>query len=324
MKKYLKFIISSLISIVLLFFAFQNIQLNSFQSQLSEIAPISILLYLFFILLNCTFRTILWKYTTKHLGEARYVHLFGGIVTGLLVNNFMPFRLGELYRTYYFASKTGFSKMSILSTIGIERLLDIISLFILFFVGLLFGLKELNQNNNTVIVILFVCLIVIISIIIYSIETIIAHVDKNTILSMKAKRMIINLLKPLKQFYNVKSLIIFLILSILIWGSLYLSNFFLLGDISKGDARIAFLLLIFLYFGLIIPASPGGLGVVQVAFIFALSFFGIARGNALTLSIAYQGLYYAFTIVFGIPFILLSGIHFFKDKKNESQKEKIK
>jgi hypothetical protein len=121
-----------------------------------------------------------------------------------------------------------------------------------------------------------------------------------------------------------------MILGILIWASLYFSVYFLIFNIGSDNFKAAYILLIFLYMGLLIPASPGGLGVVQIAFILGLSFFGVTREHALSYSILYQGLYYIFTIILGIPFILSYGLRdFFKKKEGiismgNTAEEKIK
>ncbi|MGO0122930.1 lysylphosphatidylglycerol synthase domain-containing protein [Desulfothermobacter acidiphilus] len=62
---------------------------------------------------------------------------------------------------------------------------------------------------------------------------------------------------------------------------------------------------LFINLGLLLPSSPGALGVMQVAFWLALLPFGVSKEQSLALSFAYQAGLYLFTLAVGLPFFLL-------------------
>jgi uncharacterized protein (TIRG00374 family) len=69
-------------------------------------------------------RGIVWR--TLLQGKASYKDVFLTICEGYLLNNFLPFRLGEIGRAFLLSKKSLLSFMEILPTILIERVLDLI------------------------------------------------------------------------------------------------------------------------------------------------------------------------------------------------------
>jgi len=68
-------------------------------------------------------RGIVWR--TLLRGRASYRHVFWTLCEGYLLNNFLPFRLGEVGRAFLLGRKAKLSFMDVLSTIVIERILDL-------------------------------------------------------------------------------------------------------------------------------------------------------------------------------------------------------
>ncbi|MBN2386993.1 MAG: flippase-like domain-containing protein [Anaerolineales bacterium] len=68
-------------------------------------------------------RGAVWRALLQN--KASYKHAFLTVCEGYLLNNFFPFRLGEVGRAFLLSRKTGLGFMEVLSTIVIERLLDL-------------------------------------------------------------------------------------------------------------------------------------------------------------------------------------------------------
>ncbi len=68
-------------------------------------------------------RGVVWRALLR--GRASYRHVFLSLNEGYLLNNFLPFRLGELGRAFLLSRKTELTFMEILPTIIIERVLDL-------------------------------------------------------------------------------------------------------------------------------------------------------------------------------------------------------
>jgi uncharacterized protein (TIRG00374 family) len=68
-------------------------------------------------------RSIVWR--TLLRGRASYRDVFLTLSEGYLLNNFLPFRLGEVGRAFLLGRKAGLDFMDVLSTIVIERGMDL-------------------------------------------------------------------------------------------------------------------------------------------------------------------------------------------------------
>jgi len=69
------------------------------------------------------FRGIVWRTILR--GRASYKDVFLTLCEGYLLNNFLPFRLGEIGRTFLLGRKSRLGFMEVLPTIVIERILDL-------------------------------------------------------------------------------------------------------------------------------------------------------------------------------------------------------
>ena len=68
-------------------------------------------------------RAIVWR--TLLRDRASYQDVFFTIGEGYLLNNFLPFRLGEIGRAFLISRKSGMQFMEVLPTIVIERVMDL-------------------------------------------------------------------------------------------------------------------------------------------------------------------------------------------------------
>jgi glycosyltransferase 2 family protein len=68
-------------------------------------------------------RGVVWR--TLLRGRAPYKDVFWTLCEGYLLNSVLPFRLGEVGRAFLLGRKTGLGFMDVLSTILIERVLDL-------------------------------------------------------------------------------------------------------------------------------------------------------------------------------------------------------
>ena len=77
------------------------------------------------------FRALRWKYILSPLRSIPARRLYPVVVIGYAANNVLPARAGELVRAYYMAQRERFSGSTALATIGVERIYDGLTLFVL-------------------------------------------------------------------------------------------------------------------------------------------------------------------------------------------------
>jgi len=95
------------------------------------------------------FRSLRWGLLLRHLARMSASALYPVLVIGYMANNLLPARLGEVVRAYIMGQRYGLSKMAVLGTIAVERLLDAVVLLVLMtaaaaFVGLEGHLRALS------------------------------------------------------------------------------------------------------------------------------------------------------------------------------------
>lgn len=85
-------------------------------------------------------RTIRWQYLLRPVARPSTARLYPVVIVGLMANNIIPARVGELVRAYVLGERERVSKASALGTIAVDRLFDgltLIPMLLLFapFVG---------------------------------------------------------------------------------------------------------------------------------------------------------------------------------------------
>lgn len=69
-------------------------------------------------------RTIRWQYLLRPVSRPRTIRLYPVVLIGLMVNNLVPARMGELVRAYVLGEREKVSKAASLGTIAVDRVFD--------------------------------------------------------------------------------------------------------------------------------------------------------------------------------------------------------
>ena len=80
--------------------------------------------------LTLAFRSLRWRLLLLHLKPIPATRLYPIVAIGYLANNILPLRLGEFVRAHFLGDREGVSKASGLATIGMERVLDGLTLLL--------------------------------------------------------------------------------------------------------------------------------------------------------------------------------------------------
>ncbi len=73
-------------------------------------------------------RTIRWQYLLRPVKRVTAIRLFPVVIIGLMANNLIPARAGELARAYVLGHREKISKTTTLGTIAVDRLFDGVTL----------------------------------------------------------------------------------------------------------------------------------------------------------------------------------------------------
>ncbi|MCL6449577.1 MAG: flippase-like domain-containing protein [Armatimonadetes bacterium] len=307
-NKTVKIMTGLLVSGFFLGLAFHKVNIAEFWAALSQVNLSALAISVGFFSLSCLFRALMWRVTTTALGKVGFGKLFGGVVVGYLANNFLPLRAGEVVRAGYLAAASELPAVGLLSTIFVERAFDIFSLGFLLLLTLSIGSKGLERPAGEMIWLFFGAL-VFLFILLVGVVKVAKRVEGREATSKPLGlflRYAREFLRPLNQLCEPRMAALLAALSLIAWASNYLSILFLLKSTGNFLFEATLLVMLFVNLGILIPSSPGALGVMQAAFWVALAPFGVPKAQSLALSFAYQGGLYLFTLSVGLPFLLAS------------------
>lgn len=317
-RKVIKNLITTFIALGSIYLAFNKIDFKILWIYIVEanyfyiIAPIPIMI------LSHWVRAIRWKTILNPIYQgAGLRNLFSAVCIGYAINNILP-RGGEFVRPYFLAKKEKISFSSTFATIILERLLDVITLLILF--GITFFIYSdkilaLLPSSVDITKISYLILILLIVLIFAFYPPVI-----NFILTKVVKPISPKLFEKLSDIFS-KFLKGFAIIkepkqyaklifeSILIWFFYALPLFimFFAFDFSSQGMNFldSVLLLVASGISFSIAPTPGSIGVFHVIVkIILVKFYGYNDEQALAFATVNHGINYLVQILLGIYFII--------------------
>lgn len=123
-----KFWLGIACSALFLFLAFRKVQWAELGSTLQSVDWRYLLVATAVFILKQFVRGLRWHILLIPLGQLRTMDAFAYLNIGLMANNLLPFRAGEIARAVLLGQRKGFSKSAVLGTIVVERLVDVLVL----------------------------------------------------------------------------------------------------------------------------------------------------------------------------------------------------
>lgn len=145
LKLILKFLISLGLAIAFLHTAFQDIDFYTFGQALHKTQPIWLVFSAFFLMVSNFPRAWRWQILMAPVSRKislRYV--FRALLIGYAANNLLP-RAGEVARVVSIKQNQDLSGSALLATVLVERVLDMLSLLLLFGVVLFFFRSDIEN-----------------------------------------------------------------------------------------------------------------------------------------------------------------------------------
>ena len=130
MKDAKRLIPGAIISILLIAAILYFVDLRAMVDAIRNANYVYLVIALFIGFFWIAVRAVVWRTLLRN--RAAYRDVFWTVGEGYLLNNFLPFRLGEIGRAFLLSRKSGMAFMEILPTIVIERTMDLIYTAIIF------------------------------------------------------------------------------------------------------------------------------------------------------------------------------------------------
>lgn len=267
-------------------------------------------------------RTWRWKLLLKYSPNIEWFSVLNGLIVGFAGNNILPARAGELLRMQYLSKKESLGRVGILTSILVEKIVDAIALASFLFVVSFFFLKEIDSE-----VVFKQSLFVLLIVLVFTILLVVYFIKKNELILLfvrsyggKFSSRIDSFLHRIYESLAIVKLDIdglkVLALSFLIWtmeGLVFVTGIYAVG-IHESFFLIGFLTLCIVNFSILIPSSPGYIGVFQAAFIFAFSIFKIDKNAGLAAALLVHACQFLPITLWGILFFFINAFSFKNDK----------
>ncbi|MFQ5866805.1 MAG: lysylphosphatidylglycerol synthase transmembrane domain-containing protein [bacterium] len=311
-------VIGILVSILFLYLAFRRFNVEEGKRALKManyywLLP-AVISYMFAFLM----RGIRWRYLLLPIKKCKILNLISTIFIGFMANNLLPLRVGELIRAYMNGKKENISKSSSLATIVVERVFDGLALVILLLVAFLFlgsgsyprhSFPQWLKKMIYVAWFLFLGILILLYIMMRSKE-LTRKVIKYLFSFLKEPvlKKILNLTSSFIEGLNVlrqrREILIVSSLSILVWT--FEGTTFYLGAKALNlfiSYPQAYLTMVVIALGLVIPSSPAFVGVYEYFCVTALALFAIDKSLALSYAVLLHFLQFSLLVGLGLFFL---------------------
>ncbi|HNX96545.1 MAG TPA: lysylphosphatidylglycerol synthase transmembrane domain-containing protein [Candidatus Aminicenantes bacterium] len=134
-----KSLVVAAITLLLLFLFFRNVDLRATLTVLESIPWWLPLVYALSIVGQYVIRAWRWRVLLRAQKEGiAFRSLFSATVIGFMISYLLPGRIGEVVRPLLLADREGISRSASLGSIVMERLFDLLAVFLLFLVAIFF------------------------------------------------------------------------------------------------------------------------------------------------------------------------------------------
>ena len=309
MKNILRWLPGLLITILATFLIYKFVDIDELVNSLSKISFNNILVIVVITLISIAARAVAWM---KLLPKVSFIDSFLLINESYLFNNLIP-RSGELVKTILFAKPASEHAFTIISSVIVERSLDLVIAASMFLVTFPFVI-QLNSIRPIAYTLLILFLLFLISGFLIAlnaekVKTWLRNIGKrNTNFMEKILpriEMIIDGFLILTNWRQFISVLFWIIISWLLW------TFILFYGINTIHGGNKFWWAIFtqgvLALGIALPSAPAGLGVFEGTMVAALSVFNINREESLSIAVVIHFIQIIITTVIGFIAVMKQG-----------------
>lgn len=274
-KKYLGYIFPIILMVGFLYLTFKDVNLHEALSIIADSSLLWLIVFIFSFYISHIFRAVRWKVmlsSTKQ--DTSLLYLLGATMIGYGVNSFVP-RLGEFYRGMFAGKWENISRPSMLGSIVVERVIDILILGVSVLVSVIIYPGNLYQDVvwlKSALYFGFLGIFLIIAVLIFLVKMkhkfygwIVRFIGRFSESGAKKLSYIFEMLidgfstvKGLKNFIwvTILSALIMLSYGLTSYIGFYVLNFDATHEVSFG---MAWIVMTISAFGVIIP-TPGGTG----------------------------------------------------------------
>ncbi len=302
--------IGLLISVAALYFSLRGVRWADVGTAIQDANYALVALAALVLCISLLFRTLRWRVLFHPDRSLSRYHLFGSLNVAYLINNILPFQVGDLGRAYLVSELEGVSATRSLSTVVVERMLDVFTL--LLFLLIVVPFVDIPDRARIPSLMLGgLVALAAVAMIVASLKQDAAMrlVDRLLVLAPvsvrpKLSEMAHNALRAFSVLSNPRIAAELISWSVVIWLTVGLVVF--LGMEAFGiheGFEAALFLVVATTFGFLIPSSPGAFGIYHGIVIATLEGFGVDHSLAVSYALVIHMVFYLPPMFIGVGFL---------------------
>jgi uncharacterized protein (TIRG00374 family) len=259
-----------------------------------------------------------WQLLLRPVGTIPFLPLFSATAIGFLCNMVLPLRVGEVIRPVLLAKRTDVPVSSVLASVVLERLLDMLTILVL--LGLVMCLVPVSSTIRQSGIVFLVLAVV-------AVATVVAlqrqHPFALTLVRWVLARMpaavrdradaaLQSFIGGLQGIGDGPALLRILAYSIYLW--MVIASTFALGFLACGldvPTVSGALALVTVVAGAVsAPSAPGFIGTFQAGCVVGLGLFGVSHADAIPYAFVVWAAQWLTQIVLGVVFLLRENVSF--------------
>jgi uncharacterized protein (TIRG00374 family) len=330
--KVFRWLVPLLISGVAIYLLLRNIDAQELSDAFRRVNFSSLILAILVGVVSLFLRVWCWHLLLKR--QFPYWRVFFAMNSGYLLNNILPFRLGEFGRAILLGGRNdkAISSLEVLSSIVVERVIDVFIAFALF-LGTLSLVTAEGSGKVISLVAVGILILVFIALAFFA-------KNKDRVFSWLELRKgrhlrsigwlqpkIDALLKGLSVMNQPKVFWASFILLALSWGISMIQHYFILVEIVPGNPAWWVVFLVSAgALGFALPSAPAGIGVYEAAIVGAFALLGVAYSDAFAYALILHAIQFVMSNVLGFIGLVREGQSFgdlykriVSQKRSESQ-----
>lgn len=294
-KKAITLVAGIAISVALMVYLFHEVDFAELSTALKGANYWWLIPNIILIMVTMVFRAYRWRHMVMPIKDVPLSRLFSITMIGFMANNVLPFRLGEFVRAYSLSSKEQVSKSASMATIFVERIVfDLLMLLLIFGVVLLVSpLIVVEELKIGAIVTVITGLIGLLGAFYISTRAERdSHILKRILTFLpqrvrpKIEDVVIRFATGLVFMRDRKRLFWVSFHTLMIWVVMGLSNYFIFLAFGHSlPIAASFVLLVVVSILIMVPSSPGFVGVYHGGAVLSLGFYNVYQEEALSIAL---------------------------------------
>lgn len=298
LKQHKEKIIGILMSLIFITLVLWNLDIKMLLDTFKTFNYKVLILFIPLYILSLYTRGARWKFLLCNNNKLSIKEAFFAFTTGNTINSYFPARAGDFWRAYHIGKKLDESKIKMLGSIILERIIDGISILLILSFAVITYAKQtwiLNLTYLTAALFLGSLLIIFLILKFNKTEAIInklisiKYLEKFKHIIIKIGDLFNKFLEGFNALNSTKFTTLSFLASIFAWGLECILTFgLILGFGHHYGISIAFFIISFIALSTIIPSSSVFVGPYQYAYILALGIYHIPKANALAIAFIHQ------------------------------------